>query len=278
MSSDARGVQSIEVGWRLLEALIAEGGPMMLRNIAKVGGIAPAQAHPYLVSYRKSNLVVQDRSSGQYRIGHMAIQLGLSRLRSFDPFQAVNESACKLACETGLTIAVVAWGNYGPTVVQVNEGADQILIKTRPGTVFSVTGTATGRIYAAFLPRELIVTSIKYQKTEGHKVRYVGETPDLRDIQDKINFIRRHGYSPIESTPIPGINAVSAPIFDLNGQLTMAATLIGAKGVLDGSPGSPRIKQRACEGRPKGSHSPCRTMIIPRVPSRGAAQPFASRP
>ena len=216
---------------------------MMLRNIAKVGGIAPAQAHPYLVSYRKSNLVVQDRSSGQYRIGPMAIQLGLSRLRSFDPFQAVNESACKLACETGLTIAVVAWGNYGPTVVQVNEGADQILIKTRPGTVFSVTGTATGRIYAAFLPRELIVTSIKYQKTEGHKVRYVGETPDLRDIQDKINFIRRHGYSPIESTPIPGINAVSAPIFDLNGQLTMAATLIGAKGVLDGSPGSPRIKQ-----------------------------------
>ena len=45
MKPDGRGVQSIEVGARLLNALVTEGEPMMLKDLAKQAGIAPAQAH-----------------------------------------------------------------------------------------------------------------------------------------------------------------------------------------------------------------------------------------
>jgi DNA-binding IclR family transcriptional regulator len=241
MSTEARGVQSIEVGSRLLDAMIATGEPMMLKDIAKMAGIAPAQAHAYLVSYRKGQLVEQDEASGRYRLGPMALQLGIARLRSFDPFQAASEGASELASDTGLTVAVSVWGSYGPTVVQVHEGVDQILINTRPATVYSITGTATGRVFAAFLPSELVAAGIKAQRAEGREARYVGNLPTLKEIADELAFIRDHRYAPVRSSPIPGINAIAAPVFEVGGQLHMVLTLIGASTLLDIAPGGSHI-------------------------------------
>ncbi len=51
--AESRGVQSIEVGGRLLQALVDADAPMMLKDIASRAKIAPAQAHAYLVSFRK---------------------------------------------------------------------------------------------------------------------------------------------------------------------------------------------------------------------------------
>ena len=44
----SRGIQSIDVGGRLLEALARVGEPMMLRDLAREAAMTPAKAHPYL--------------------------------------------------------------------------------------------------------------------------------------------------------------------------------------------------------------------------------------
>lgn len=243
MSTEGRGINSIEVGARLLDALVSTGEPMMLRDVAKLAGIAPAQAHAYLVSYRKDQLVEQDETSGRYRLGPMALQLGIARLRSFDPFQAANEDASQLAASSGLTVVIAVWGSYGPTVIHVHEGAGQVVINTRAGTVYSVTGTATGRVFAAFLPPDLVAKTIRAQRAEGAKSRFVGPPTDPRQIQDEIDFVRANGYAPVKSMPLPNINAVSAPIFDIGGQLSMVATLIGTSGQLPVLPDSVGVRQ-----------------------------------
>ena len=46
-----RGIQSIEVGGQLLRALAHRGRPMALKDLARDAGMAPAKAHPYLVSF-----------------------------------------------------------------------------------------------------------------------------------------------------------------------------------------------------------------------------------
>lgn len=243
MSTEGRGINSIEVGARLLDALVSMGEPMMLRDVAKLAGIAPAQAHAYLVSYRKDHLVEQDESSGRYRLGPMALQLGIARLRSFDPFQAANEDASHLAGSSGLTVVIAVWGSYGPTVIHVHEGLGQVVINTRAGTVYSVTGTATGRVFAAFLPPDLVGKTIRAQRAEGAKGRFVGPPIDPRHIQAEIDFVRTHGYAPVTSMPLPNVNALSAPIFDIGGQLSMVATLIGTSDQLPVSPESPGVRQ-----------------------------------
>lgn len=243
MTRAVRGVQSIEVGSRVLDALVTTGEPTMLRDIAKIAGVAPAQAHAYLVSYRKGQLVEQDEVSGRYRLGPMALQLGIARMRTFDPFQAASEGASSLAAETGLTVIVCVWGTHGPTIVQVHEGADHVIIATRPGTVYSVTGTATGRVFAAFLPKNLVTHAIKDQRSERARARYVGELVELKAIQDDIDSIRKNGYAIAQSSPIPNVNAVGAPVFEVGGRLNMVVTLIGEAALTDVAPGSETMRK-----------------------------------
>lgn len=242
MTLEGRGVRSIEVGARLLDALVTTGAPMMLRDIAKAAGVAAAQAHAYLVSYRKHELVEQDEATGLYRVGAMALQLGIARLRSFDAVQAASEEASWLAAESGLTVLVAVWGAYGPTIIQVHEGAGQVLINTRPGTVYSMTGTATGQVFTAFLRSDLVAQSIRAQRPEGAKSLLVGQTFDLKRIQPDIDLVRERGYAIAESNPIPNVNAISAPVFDVAGQLSMAVTLIGESGSIAVSDGSAHVR------------------------------------
>lgn len=243
MATEGRGVQSIEIGARLLEAIAAAGGCVMLRDIAKATGVAPAQAHAYLVSYRKCNLVEQDKATGRYLLGPLALQLGLARLRSFDPLTAASEAVIEFAARTGLSVAIAVWGSYGPTVVRIHEGADQIHINTRPGTVYSVTGTATGRAFCAFLGRDVVSSALKAQSAEKRPARFVGSVGPLESIEDELLVIRRQGYATVDSNPIPGISALSAPFYETGGNLSGVITIIGTSGSMDLDPAGEFVEQ-----------------------------------
>ena len=73
MDNGQRGIQSVEVGGQLLVALVESGKPMMLREVATLAEMAPAKAHPYLVSFMRLGLVEQDRASGRYELGPLAL-------------------------------------------------------------------------------------------------------------------------------------------------------------------------------------------------------------
>ena len=68
-AGERRGIQSIEVGGSLLSALVREGKPMMLKDLAREAGMPVAKAHPYLVSFGKLGLVEQDALTGRYGLG-----------------------------------------------------------------------------------------------------------------------------------------------------------------------------------------------------------------
>src|SRR6185437_3015681 len=51
------GIQSIEVGFRLLDVLTREPRAMMLRDLAQRAGMSPAKAHRYLVSFLRLGVV-----------------------------------------------------------------------------------------------------------------------------------------------------------------------------------------------------------------------------
>ena len=53
------GIQSVEVGFALLDALARAPGPLMLRDLAAAAGMSAAKAHRYLVSFQRLQLVTQ---------------------------------------------------------------------------------------------------------------------------------------------------------------------------------------------------------------------------
>src|SRR3712207_5912984 len=122
-SSDitGRGVQSAEVGGRILVAMVQAGRPLMLRELAGGADVTPAQAHAYLVSFRKLGLVEQDPATSRYQLGPFALQLGLARMRLSNPLRLAGEAAAALAAELGLMVTITVWGTFGPTNVQGHE-------------------------------------------------------------------------------------------------------------------------------------------------------------
>ncbi|EHA17529.1 IclR family transcriptional regulator [Halomonas sp. HAL1] len=235
-NSEGRGVQSIEIGTQLLEALVTCGEPMMLKELAAVAGIAPAQAHPYLVSFRNLGMVEQNGPAGRYQLGPFALDLAITRMRTVDPMQLAEQAVAELSLETGLTVLLSVWGAFGPTVVVVHEGEDQIHMNTKVGTVYSVTGTATGRIFAAYLPPNLINPSMRSNLPKSFLERCVG-TPQPYDETD-IAMIRKTGISSVPNPPVRGINAIASPIFDHLGQILAVVTLVGDARILVKAPTS----------------------------------------
>ncbi|MGR3376563.1 IclR family transcriptional regulator [Salipiger abyssi] len=223
--SEGRGVQSIEMGARLLVALVEEMEPMMLKDLAQVAGFAPAQAHAYLVSYRKTGLVEQDAETGRYRLGRFALDLGMTSMRTTDPMALAAEAVDQLSERTALHVALVVWGSFGPTVVSVKENGGQLNMNTRPGTVYSMTGTASGRVFSAFLPDSIVRDAMAREKRERSDSGRVGAARFMS--RKEIEQIREEGFATVEDPPVPGISAYAAPVFDHAGQMVMAITIIG---------------------------------------------------
>ena len=78
------GIQSVEVGFALLQVLAQGPGAWMLRDLAARAGMPAAKAHRYLVSFQRLGLVVQDSRTTRYDLGPAALQLGLSARARLD--------------------------------------------------------------------------------------------------------------------------------------------------------------------------------------------------
>lgn len=239
MSIDGRGVQSVEVGGRILAALVRASRPLMLRELAAMAEIAPAQAHAYLLSFRKLELVDQDPANGRYQLGPFALQLGIARMRSFDPLRIATHAVTAFADEIGLMVTTAVWGTHGPTIIQVQEGNDQVHVNVRPGTVYSITGTATGKVFAAFMPPKVVEAQLAAEFGKGARIQGVGTPTSRKDLEAEVTRAKVLGYATTEGKPVTNVNAIAAPVFDSNGQMQLAVTIIGPAGVLDVSPDTP---------------------------------------
>ncbi|MDR2330524.1 MAG: helix-turn-helix domain-containing protein, partial [Comamonas sp.] len=113
MDKDRAGIQSVEVGFALLQALVEARGPLALKDLAHAAAMPAAKAHRYLVSYQRSGLVKQDAATSRYDLGPMALQLGLAALRRSDAVRLARERMPDWLERLGHTVALAVWGNHG---------------------------------------------------------------------------------------------------------------------------------------------------------------------
>ncbi|MBS77899.1 IclR family transcriptional regulator [Variovorax sp.] len=238
-----RGIQSIEVGGQLLRALVHHGRPMALKDLAREADMTPAKAHPYMVSFGRLGLIEQDRASGHYLLGPLALQLGLISLQQADPVHIATPAIAQLAQQTGHTIALAVWGARGATIVRTAESPSPVHVNMRHGTVFSLTNTASGRVFAAYLDaervRELLEAERQRQKQRKAEpappagMPPVQPLPSWADFERQLQEVRAHGISRSDGEVIEGVSAMAAPVFDHTGAIVLAITAIGPAGIFD---------------------------------------------
>ncbi len=217
-----RAVQSVEVGGRLLLALTGSGSALSLKDLALRAGMTPSRAHPYLVSFGRLGLIEQD-ISGRYDLGPTALRMGLASLQRLEPLTAAEPVFRTLAAQTGHAVALAVWGNFGPTIVRLIEAKQPLHTTLRIGSVLSIFDTATGRAFAAALPQDRLRQAIAGPLGEALSAKAWRER--LNELEAITKEARQHGISRAVGSPIPGVNAFSAPVFDLEGNTALVITV-----------------------------------------------------
>jgi DNA-binding IclR family transcriptional regulator len=249
---EQRAIQSIEVGGRLLLALSAHPTPMSLKDLAASAQMPASRAHPYLVSYGRLGLVTQDPVGGRYALGPAALQLGLTALHQCDPVRAAEPVADELASRTGQAVAVVVWGNFGPTVIRMIDARQPLHVTMRAGTVMSSLGTATGRAFAGAMRDERLedlMTATALGGAPAGRSR-PGANQRKAQVAEAREEFATHGCTRAVGRPIPGINAFSAPAFDHSGEVAIVLTILGHQDNVSSawsSPGAAAFNQAAAD-------------------------------
>lgn len=225
-TEDSRqGIQSIEVGTPLLKAIAEHGGPMMLRDLAAAADMPAAKAHRYLVSFMRTGLVTQDGVTGRYDLGPFALEIGLASLARLDAVRIATPLIEDLNERIEETTALAVWGNMGPTIVRWVESRRPVTVNLRTGAVMPLLRSATGLCFAAFhdtpVVAERIATDLKLAHRGQDKPR------NRAELDGMLAEIRTHGIARTEGAVIPGVNALSVPVFDHRNAMALAITALG---------------------------------------------------
>ncbi|MBB5441734.1 MULTISPECIES: IclR family transcriptional regulator [unclassified Paraburkholderia] len=228
------GIQSIEVGFRLLDVLTHEPRAMMLRDLAQRAGMSPAKAHRYLVSFLRLGVVAQDPLSGRYELGGFALQLGLARLARVDGVKLARIALAELRDRLDLTVGIAVWGNQGPTMVHWMESSYPAKASLKLGDVMPLLSSATGLLFAAYLPSGKTAAMLERELADSRRSSSYSGAPRTREDVDKVLAeVREHEAARVEGMLLPTIHAFSMPVFDSTGELALGLVALGHEGAFD---------------------------------------------
>lgn len=234
--SGRRGIQSIEIGFKILDYLRTEMRPVPLKMIAASTGMSAANVHYYLVSFQAVGIVRQETDTGCYALGPYALKLGMAAIEQFDVFAVARPAMTELATTIGHTVFLGVWGNRGPTIIyRVEGGASRPIIELRVGSVLSLLRSALGRNFLAHLPRSLTGEMLDQElKEELTREKRLDDAPTTKaEVEEMMDTIRRDGISRCRDALLPNFTSLSAPIFDQGGFMIAAITMMGPIGILN---------------------------------------------
>lgn len=235
------GIQSVEVGFALLDVLARAEGPLMLRDLAAAANMSAAKAHRYLVSFQRLGLVMQDAATTRYDLGPAALRLGLASLARLDAVRMGRERLAALLPRIGHTLALAVWGNHGPTIVHWQESPLATPVNLRLGDVMPLLTSATGRCFAAFLSAGRALPRVDSMiQDEMRRLRALPNADTRADlpttgaqVKAMLDEVRQQGSARVIDTLLPGVAGFCAPVFDSDGHMVMGIVALGSAATFD---------------------------------------------
>lgn len=225
-------VQAAETGMTVLKGLARLGGRASLTALAAHVDESPAKVHRYLMSLIAEGLVDQEVATQQYHLGLEALFVGVAAMRQADPLRIGEPALVRLRESLAVTCFIAVMGNKGPTIVRFEEPGLPVTVNVRVGSVLSMLWSATGRAFLGALDeapvQELALAELAAAPSDRRA---------QLDRDDPIGALRREvraaGCATVKDTNLPGISAVSAPLYDHTGRPCAVLTALGATGGFD---------------------------------------------
>lgn len=220
---ERKGIQSVEVGVRVVDALSHAEDTLPLGEVGRLAGISASQAHRYLTSFAKSGLVYQDAATGRYGLGPQALRWGVSAMSKTDVIEISAQALNELCARLDLTGLLCIWGDRGPTCVRMRRSAFLLGTDLGLGSIMPLLTSATGHVYLAHLPTAM---TRELTQAETALARKQGQAIDMRAVAAMCAEVRRSGLAQEQGHYVARVSAIAAPVFDHQGNLAAVMTLL----------------------------------------------------
>ena len=196
------GVQSLEVGLGVLDALIAHRNPMMLKELAEALTM------------------------------HQAWRLGLQCIQRTDVIQAAQPYIQALHREIHCGLQISRWTSQGPLIVQFIEPDQPVSVITRVGSIMPLLNSATGRAFASFMPenmvRPLLEREWQNKQQQGVQV-YPANWNEFLEMKQGIVL---QGAATVSGDMLVGVNSFCVPVFNSHGDIEFCIAALGNEAYL----------------------------------------------
>lgn len=152
-------------------------------------------------------------------LGPLALKAGGAPIADVEAVRVATESLPAIHEQLGRPkMSLAVWSNQGPTAIRWERSADSPTEPLRSGLVMSVTQTATGLAFAAFLPND-VTSAFVDEDLRLTRVADEDEMVQRREFETAVTQARMSGFAGWSEESIP---TYSAPIFDHRGDMILA--------------------------------------------------------
>lgn len=225
------GVQSLEVGLGVLDALIAHRNPMMLKELAEALNMHPAKVHRYVVSLVRVNYA-QQLADGRYALGDQAWRLGLQCIQRTDVIQAAQPLIHELHREIQCGLQISRWSSQGPLIMQFIEPDQPVSVITRVGSIMPLLNSATGRAYASFMAEDIVKPFLEREWLDKQKQGLSVYPANWQEFLDMKQQIVAKGAATVSGDMLVGVNSFCVPVFNVHGEIEFCIAALGSEACL----------------------------------------------
>jgi DNA-binding IclR family transcriptional regulator len=217
LGAKRRGINSVEQGVAVLQAVVDLKKAATLKEIAERAGMESSQTHRYVSSLVNCGMLRQDGATGRYDLGPTALRTGIAAMSRNDALARVEEAASAFSKSSGATTLVSVWGSNGPTIIRWNAGTPPVYTMLTIGSVLSLSSSSTGRVFMAFMSESNLTPLLV---AEGHKAP-LAKNPKL--VKDR-ERIRSSFMCDVDSRLVPGLRVIAAPVLSVGDHLVAVIT------------------------------------------------------
>jgi DNA-binding IclR family transcriptional regulator len=218
--------QSLGRGLRILEAVASASDTVTLADIARRTDLARSTTHYLLQALVTLGYLRQQSSGKKYQLGLKAFRLAGRPLDS-DQIAATAMPILNELCRvTNESVAIGICRDAAVTLVATRDTDGPVRVVQSVGARRPIHCTALGKVLTAWLPadeRARLIAGLRYERLTPKSIA------QRTQLERELRRVRTAGYAIDDEEFILGVRCMAAPVFDANGEVTMALSVVGPK-------------------------------------------------